>query len=134
MPPWLDWLDWLKWDCIGASALGKILGVWFGFCIRLSEDCFAGRLRLLKVALAQPTSSVFSSVSSDSDKFLVSGKTHQNCSFHSPDGCSMDCHHLEAGVVSRGYRGRPTPQRGPSPYKCGLANLIVVDLVFKTHG
>lgn len=36
MPPWLDWLDWLKWDCIGAGALGKILGVWFGF---LHFDC-----------------------------------------------------------------------------------------------
>ena len=33
MPPWLDWLDWLKLDCIGAGVLGKILGVWFGFCM-----------------------------------------------------------------------------------------------------
>jgi hypothetical protein len=40
MPPWLDWLDWLKWDCIGAGALGKILGVWFGFCVSIVRKLF----------------------------------------------------------------------------------------------
>lgn len=40
MPPWLDWLDWLKWDCIGAGALGKILGVWFGFCMSIVRKLF----------------------------------------------------------------------------------------------
>jgi hypothetical protein len=40
MPPWLDWLDWLKWDCIGAGVLGKILGVWFGFCMSIVRKLF----------------------------------------------------------------------------------------------
>ncbi len=35
MPPWLDWLDWLEWDSIGAGILGKVLGLWFGFCVSL---------------------------------------------------------------------------------------------------
>ena len=40
MPPWLDWLDWLKWDCIGAGVLGKILGVWFRFCVSIVRKLF----------------------------------------------------------------------------------------------
>jgi hypothetical protein len=40
MPPWLDWLDWLKWDYIGAGALGKILGVWFRFCVWIVRKLF----------------------------------------------------------------------------------------------
>lgn len=40
MPPWLDWVDWLKWDCIGAGVLGKILGVWFGFCMSIVRKLF----------------------------------------------------------------------------------------------
>jgi hypothetical protein len=46
MPPWSDWLDWLKWDCIGAGALGKILGVWFGFCITLLRKLFRWTLTM----------------------------------------------------------------------------------------
>jgi hypothetical protein len=42
MPPWLDWLDWLKWDCIGAGVLGKVLGVWFSFCISIFRKLFRG--------------------------------------------------------------------------------------------
>lgn len=48
MPPWLDWLDWLKWDCIGAGALGKILGVWFGFCISIVRRFFRWTLTVFK--------------------------------------------------------------------------------------
>jgi hypothetical protein len=46
MPPWLDWLDWLKWDCIGAGSLGKILGVWFGFCISIVRKLFRWMLSI----------------------------------------------------------------------------------------
>jgi len=35
MPPSSDWPDWLWWDCIGAGILGRILGLWFGFCVSL---------------------------------------------------------------------------------------------------
>ena len=48
MPPWLDWLDWLKWDCIGAGALGKILGVWFGFCISIVRKLLRWTLSMTK--------------------------------------------------------------------------------------
>lgn len=48
MPPWLDWLDWLKWDCIGAGALGKILGVWFGCCISIVRKLFRWTLTIIK--------------------------------------------------------------------------------------
>jgi len=48
MPPWLDWLDWLKWDCIGAGALGKILGVWFGFCVSIVRKLFRWTLTVSK--------------------------------------------------------------------------------------
>ena len=48
MPPWLDWLDWLKWDCIGAGALGKILGVWFGFCVSIVRKFFRWTLTVSK--------------------------------------------------------------------------------------
>ena len=48
MPPWLDWLDWLKWDCIGAGALGKILGVWFGFCVSIVQKLFRWTLTVSK--------------------------------------------------------------------------------------
>ena len=48
MPPWLDWLDWLKWDCIGAGALGKTLGVWFGFCISIIRRLFRWTLTVAK--------------------------------------------------------------------------------------
>lgn len=41
MPPWLDWLDWLEWDSIGAGILGKILGLWFGFCVSLPRNLVA---------------------------------------------------------------------------------------------
>jgi Protein of unknown function (DUF418) len=41
MPPWLDWLDWLEWDSIGAGILGKILGLWFGFCVSLPRKLVA---------------------------------------------------------------------------------------------
>jgi hypothetical protein len=40
MPPWLDWLDWLKWDCIGAGIIGKILGLWFRFCVSAIRGLF----------------------------------------------------------------------------------------------
>lgn len=134
MPPWLDWLDWLKWDCIGAGALGKMLGVWFGFCISIVRRFFRWTLTVIKsLDLGNRQGSISSSASTDSNKFLVSGKAHQNCSFHSLDRCCMDCHHLEAGVVSCECRGRPTPHRSPSPYECRLANLIAMDLVFKAH-
>ena len=41
MPPWLDWLDWLEWDSIGAGILGKVLGLWFGFCVSLPRKLVA---------------------------------------------------------------------------------------------
>lgn len=40
MPPWLDWLDWLKWDCIGASVIGKLLGLWFRACATVTRKFF----------------------------------------------------------------------------------------------
>jgi hypothetical protein len=52
MPPWLDWLDWLKWDCIGAGALGKILGAWFGWCISVARKLFRWILAVIKRASA----------------------------------------------------------------------------------
>jgi hypothetical protein len=48
MPPWLDWLDWLKWDCIGAGALGKVLGLWFGLCISIVRKLFRWALTVTK--------------------------------------------------------------------------------------
>lgn len=48
MPPWLDWLDWLKWDCIGAGIIGKILGVWFSFCVSTIRKLFRFLLRDLR--------------------------------------------------------------------------------------
>ncbi|HZC23291.1 MAG TPA: hypothetical protein VE866_08130, partial [Candidatus Binatia bacterium] len=47
MPPWLDWLDWLKWDCIGAGIVGRILGLWFRFCV-------SGIRRLFRFVLGRP--------------------------------------------------------------------------------
>jgi len=54
MPPWLDWLDWLKWDCIGAGALGKILGAWFGFCTSIIRRLF----RWVLTVTTSPTRSI----------------------------------------------------------------------------
>jgi hypothetical protein len=48
MPPWLDWLDWLKWDYIGAGALGKIIGVWFRFCVSIVLKLFRWTLTITK--------------------------------------------------------------------------------------
>lgn len=57
MPPWLDWLDWLKWDCIGAGILGKILGVWFSFCISIVRKLFR-RIVIVSKGSSRATSNV----------------------------------------------------------------------------
>ena len=41
MPPSSDWPDWLWWDWIGAGILGKIVGLWFGFCVSLPRKLVA---------------------------------------------------------------------------------------------
>jgi hypothetical protein len=41
MPRSSDWPDWLWWDCIGAGILGRVLGLWFGFCVSLPTKLFA---------------------------------------------------------------------------------------------
>lgn len=41
MPPSSDWPDWFWWDCIGAGILGRILGLWFGFCVSLPKKLVA---------------------------------------------------------------------------------------------
>jgi hypothetical protein len=41
MPQSSDWPDWLWWDVIGAGILGRILGLWFGFCVSLPRRLVA---------------------------------------------------------------------------------------------
>jgi hypothetical protein len=60
MPPSLDWLDWLKWDCIGAGALGKILGVWFGFCISIVRKLFRWTVSITKSSTGSTSNSQIS--------------------------------------------------------------------------
>lgn len=35
MPPWFDWLDY-----IGANAIGRVIGLWFRFCVSLPRNLF----------------------------------------------------------------------------------------------
>jgi hypothetical protein len=35
MPPWFDWLDY-----IGADAIGRVIGLWFRFCVSLLRNLF----------------------------------------------------------------------------------------------
>src|SRR5208337_3319126 len=35
MPPWFDWLDY-----IGADAIGRVIGLWFRFCVSLPRNLF----------------------------------------------------------------------------------------------
>ena len=35
MPSQFDWLDYT-----GADAIGSVIGLWFRFCMSLSETCF----------------------------------------------------------------------------------------------
>jgi hypothetical protein len=55
MPPWSDWLEYL-----GADAIGRVIGLWFNFCMSLVKDVFrlltrtAGNLGSSAVPLAKP--------------------------------------------------------------------------------
>jgi len=117
MPPSSDWPDWLWWDCIGAGILGKVLGLWFGFCVSLPRKLAALVVRNEK----RPP------------QVVMAPKSWQDGGLYVVYVGRLERGHLETGLDDCGRWAGSSPDGDPDLCKRSLADLLGVDLVFKAE-